>query len=472
MSINKKKILTFDTETNSLPKKDITSIEILQVASQVVDEDFQVIESFESNCAISDDVTPDPGAFLVHNNWDALGSNITNYQTMHDFNNFFDYFNNKYPNQNQNILMSYNGKNFDMPILRANFFKNLINPYEFYKNFSCHLDLMDAVGIAYITEGNFPYKLTKSGNRSRKLTDVCESLGIKVENAHDAMADVSMTNKIAKFFKENHPYILELSILNGSKIDSYNILSEPCVILDVNFGKFNITPYVGIGNSNPGIGIAVDLTIDPDDLFDEPEDTFFSNIGFGSISPIRLVQLGKTVIIPVKYINTDDFHLPDIEVLKIRAEKIKENFKFIGKSLRFAKKKKSSPPIYSGHAEGRIYEKFVPNSDWKLAKDFHLAKPEEKIKFINKFRDDRIRELALSLVHKYFNFNLGASEIDWYKDRKRAKLLYNNNKLTNASALIETRSLLGGEKAGDPNLSRLENFLEEREVFLSESNDV
>lgn len=93
-------------------------------------------------------------------------------------------------NENEKIYFcGYNSEKFDYIFLDYFFNKYDINFSNYFQK--QQLDVFNQVKTAF-------YKRKLQGLQNKKLSTVANYLGIKLDNAHDAMADITATREIAK----------------------------------------------------------------------------------------------------------------------------------------------------------------------------------------------------------------------------------------------------------------------------------
>jgi len=178
-----KKVLWFDTETTGL---DAEKNDIIQFAA-MVEIDKIIVDEFQIKMQPIDYENISPKALEVHGNTiEDLKSFIPakdGYREIYLFlNKHIDRFNktDKFLSAGQNVR-------FDIDFLRANFIKNNNNYFGAY--FDYHfLDLQSVTALA-VRNGLI-------NPMSYKLVDVAFCVGVSLENAHDAIADIKATREV------------------------------------------------------------------------------------------------------------------------------------------------------------------------------------------------------------------------------------------------------------------------------------
>ncbi|RIY31631.1 hypothetical protein CJP74_06815 [Psittacicella melopsittaci] len=156
---------------------------------------------------------------------------------------------NEYLKENKNTcILGYNNFNFDDKVTSNLFFRNFINPYQwFYENGNTRVDLYPiAVAFANLCPKaiNWPIDQT-TGNISFKLEEITKANKFSHLNAHDAMSDVKACVQLLHAF--NAPR-LDNSLFSPEELQSlYNINFSPkaCLKYLLNFRlRDTVTKYL------------------------------------------------------------------------------------------------------------------------------------------------------------------------------------------------------------------------------------
>ncbi len=192
----------YDLETSGLnPRED----RIMQFAGQRTDMDLNPIgEPVNILVKMSEDALPNPGAIMV--------TKITPQDTLRDGMSeaeFCRYVTEEIFTPNT-VAVGYNTVRFDDEFMRATFWRNFYDPYEWeWKDGRSRWDILDVVRLvrALRPEGiNWPFLDGKPTNRLELLT---KENGLSHEHAHDALSDVYATIAVSKMLKEKQPKMFE-----------------------------------------------------------------------------------------------------------------------------------------------------------------------------------------------------------------------------------------------------------------------
>lgn len=185
-----KNIVFFDVETSGLdPQKH----DIIQLAAVVMKTDGEIVESFEAKLEF--DISQAQKKALEINHYDEgvwKEEALTSVEALDKFTVFIRKYadverKSRYGKSFRTCRMGAYNASFDMKFLEAWYKKhNKFMPADYQA-----LDPMQlAIWNSYI-QG-------QKGPASFKLSDVCKYYGVKLEGAHDALADVEATAKLAK----------------------------------------------------------------------------------------------------------------------------------------------------------------------------------------------------------------------------------------------------------------------------------
>ncbi len=177
------KILYFDVETSGLDPNHHSLIQL----SGIVEIDGEVKESFDFKCKPCSEV--EPSALKVQN---RTLEEVSAWPEPRDAHKGFHAILNKYVDPyNQNDFFIPAGQNvaFDINFLYS-FFKQCGDGYlgSFIQG---RIDLMVLATIAYQRGKILP--VDEKGKIRFKLQYICKALGIPLDGAHDAMADINAT---------------------------------------------------------------------------------------------------------------------------------------------------------------------------------------------------------------------------------------------------------------------------------------
>lgn len=374
--------------------------QIIQVAAIYTDDNLNVLDKINLSCRLNSFCIPEPEALLVNRMplKSLLSSNLSHYELIAEINK-------KFLSWSPAIFIGYNSIKFDEEFLRNALFRNLHDPYLTIKNSNIRSDLLNS---ARISNFFFPEKLksqiSEKGSPVLKLESLADVNGIKNFTAHDALGDTYATLGIAKKIKENVPFIWEKGTVGLDKISLENeIKSGPFCYLESFFGKTKAFCLSYIGD-HPYYkwSLCFDLKEDPRKILAM---SFPKLSSYLSNSPkvIRNIKLNKSPILLNKEFKKkiDNYKsIPD-EIITDRDKFIKTNDTFKEKIYSYYDNNydnnnfESQEDIYT---EETIYKKFINNHDSNLLKEFYISNWADKLKILNKFKDERLVYFAELII--------------------------------------------------------------------------
>lgn len=268
MAITPKFFKVFDTETTGLSHH---YDQVIQFAGVTLDNELNFVEgdNLVMDIKLRPDVVPSPYAFAVHgiemerlnnaklNEFEAAGS-IREWMM----------------NKQGSFITGYNSQSFDDEVVRNMFYRNMINPYEHeWKDGNNRLDIFRLVMFVYaLRPESLNWPVDEEGKTKLKLGMICEANGIKLENAHDALADVIATVELMRLIKKNNPAIWNYFIQLSDKREAQRKVQamQPLVLVDRFLPRdeshLSIVKPVIYDAQVQNKMLAVDLRFDPTEL--------------------------------------------------------------------------------------------------------------------------------------------------------------------------------------------------------------
>ena len=191
----------YDLETSGLsPRED----RIMQFAGQRTNLDLEPIgEPVNILVKLSNDALPSPGAIMV--------TKITPQETLREGINEAEFCRlvSEEVFTPGTCAIGFNTVRFDDEFMRATFWRNFYDPYEFeWKDGRSRWDMLDVVRLtrALRPEG-IKWPVTEDGKATNRLELITALNGISHEHAHDALSDVYATISVARLIREKQPKI-------------------------------------------------------------------------------------------------------------------------------------------------------------------------------------------------------------------------------------------------------------------------
>jgi len=185
------KILYFDLETTGLSDKH----GVTQLAG-AIEVDGVIVEEFDFHMNIfPDDLINQKALDITNMTEEQIASFPDPIEVKNEFIKILDKHINKWDKNDKLIMCAYNGYTFDFGKI-FNWMKKCGERwFGSYVNYSIKLDPI-AVAHALSISGKLPIM------NSYKLGKMCEYFDIKLDNAHDALADIRATIEVSKKLME------------------------------------------------------------------------------------------------------------------------------------------------------------------------------------------------------------------------------------------------------------------------------
>lgn len=457
-----KRYFFWDLETTGLSKvKGDVQIKQFGAIEADIDLSFQDSVNIKSKCL--EYITPQPGAILTTRNTDFLYEGQSENEMAIDILKAFE----ECKAKGFTLNVQYNGQRFDEPILQTTLDRNLCSSYPTSMDGGSKCDMFTIVKLLATGYPEYNFPRNKKGNFSLGLAIVSSYLGLKSEDAHDALADSRMTLGIARHLKEEKPELFHTALVHGTKQGSLNMIrhSEEYMFSGkINYGKEDRTPEVfcGQGNTRDTANIVAmfDLNFPPQDILNMSEQELEDG-GIGKQgSPIKIYYLNQTLpLIPINSLNEfPDFALPHEEYCK-RAMLIKEDDSFQGIVSNILSKRVYRKSIPKTSEQG-IYHEFPDKADVIFGEAFANASLSDRREMISNFSNSRWRDFARRIVISQDLPNSNFEDKCWYENLVAERLHNREYGVTNEDALAETIELLETSSADDKIiLNKLKDFL-------------
>ena len=298
-------------------------------------------------------------------------------------------------------------------MLRKEFFKGIRYPYITNASPNKRHDGINIARAAYAIDTNIlETEINQKGNAVFKLESLSRMNGFDSSDAHSALFDASLTMKILSLIKKKQPSTWDTFLKTSNKSDTETIFKKESMITlnEYFYGKSRLylcAPLHPKHCIHPIYqwGQALDLRVDVNPLtkmsINELKAEMKKTPKF-----LRTIRSNKAPIIlgPEYGIKEEPYNTIDPNLIKKRAQLVRNNEKFsqnILTALReIAEEKeqlKSQEDIY---AEESIYTKFTSNKDTALFPLWHAASWKDKLKFLDKFDDERLVGFGKKIIYQ------------------------------------------------------------------------
>ena len=403
----------YDLETSGLlPRED----RIMQFAGQRTTMELEPIgEPVNILVKMTDDALPSPLAINV--------TKITPQQTLMDGISEAEFC--KYVTEEiftpETCAVGYNTVRFDDEFMRAVFWRNFYDPYEFeWKDGRSRWDILDVVRLtrALRPEGiEWPFR--EDGVPTNRLELITKLNGVSHEHAHDALSDVYATIAVAKLIRDKQPDLFNYLYNIRGKNDVKKLVNlenpKPFVYASGRYAnEFNKTtvafPLTSSRNGNI-------LVYDSRYNFDE--------IDVDSCYPaVKELCFNKCpAVAPLGVLDKNDGWAK----IGLTPEMVQENLKTLLKHPEFAEQMRAqyeNRPEFpkAEEPEGAIYEGFLNEVDRVKVSAVRNAEPNKLADFHPDFVDERLPELLLHYKGRNYPETLSETEAEQYEKYRTERL--------------------------------------------------
>lgn len=404
----------YDLETSGLMAREDR---IMQFAGQRTDADLTPIsEPVNLLVKMTDDTLPSPGAIMV--------TGITPQQTLMDGMNEVEFC--QYVMSEVfvpgTIAVGYNTVRFDDEFMRAIFWRNFFDPYEWeWKEERGRWDILDVVRLtrALRPEGiEWPFR--EDGAPTNRLELITKLNGVSHEHAHDALSDVYATIAVAKLIRDKQPKMFDYLLKMRDKRLVKRLINldekKPFVYASGRYSNdYNKTTVAfPIAPGRNGNVLVYDLRYNVDTLPDE-----------ASVFPIvkELCYNKCPAVAPVTVLENNN----GWEKLGLDKKVVKKNLETLLKHPEFAEQMRSEyedRPEFPKMEEPEmaIYDGFLGNQDRIKVSAVRAADANRLADFHPEFDDPRLTDLLLHYKGRNFPQSLSETEQVQYEKYRQARL--------------------------------------------------
>ena len=460
----------YDLETSGLnPRED----RIMQFAGQRTDLDFNPIgDPVNILVRLNDDTLPSPYALMV--------TGISPQKTVEEGYTEAEFAQMAYEEYftPDTIAVGFNNIRFDDEFMRAIFWRNFQDPYEWsWKDGRSRWDLLDVVRLtrALRPEG-IEWPFTEDGKPTNRLELLTKLNGIEHENAHDALADVEALIAVAKLIKTKQPnlysYLFEMrdkkKVMELVNLDDKKPFVYASGQYDNEFEKTTVTFPVAPGRNNNVI--VYDLRYDPTKFIDMsasklkkylyPTKEMRAEAGFVKLPAKELQYNRAPAVAPLGVLEQSD----GWKKIGLTFETIEQNRKkllaaphFV-ENLRTLFESLSDFPAQSD-PEAQLYDGFLNDRDRIRVEAVRNSTESQLADFHPEFQDDRLEGLLLHYKARSFPNTLSKDEMTAWEDWRHKRLMAQTKPFLAALQVVSSRT----------DLSHSEQFIIEELQLWAES---
>lgn len=409
----KKSFFFYDLETSGLnPRED----RIMQFAGQRTTMDLEPVgEPVNILVKMTEDALPSPGAIMV--------TKITPQDTLRDGISEAEFCQkvNEEIFTSGTIVVGFNTVRFDDEFMRATFWRNFYDPYEFeWKDERSRWDILDVVRLtrALRPEGiNWP--VTEDGKPTNRLELITKLNGVSHEHAHDALSDVYATIAVAKLIREKQPKLFDflLKLRNKNEVKKLVNLDNkrPFVYASGRYpSEFNKTTVAfPLTTGRNGNVLVYDLRYNLEEL--DPEKTW---------PTVKELCFNKCpAVAPLTVLDEGD----GWDKIGLSRETVEKNLEILLKHPEFAEEMRERienrpefPPAIE--PEAALYDGFLDEVDRVKVMAVRNASAEELADFHPEFLDERLPDLLLHYKGRNYPKSLSEEEMGKWEEYRKARL--------------------------------------------------
>lgn len=390
--------LFYDIETTGLNK---CFDQVLQFAAIRTDEKLNELAHYEIHVRLNNDVIPSPYAVITH----RIGpseflkgeSELTAIQKIHAL-----------LNTPGTISIGYNSLGFDDEFLRFSFYRNLLPPYTHqYANRCGRMDIYPIAQLYYL----FKRAIITWPENNLKLENITQLNQLTEGLAHNAMVDVKATLALTKKFFQDPSMWTFVSGYFQKSVDDERIKNSESTLY--------------IGNQSHPIGLLINGKIGAKDNYAAPvvllgqhlhykNQQVFLRLDTADLINTKKDDVTKTTRVIKKRLAEPPLFLPlkerYLNLLSEDRQKImKENQLILSEHnelfdiIRQYYQQEKYPEIPNHDVDAALYNIAFPSAqEEKLFRDFHAAKPSEKLSIAEKFPNPIRKTQALRIIRRHF----------------------------------------------------------------------
>lgn len=403
----------YDLETSGLNAREDR---LMQFAGQRTDAELRPIgEPVNILIKMSEDALPSPEAIMV--------TKITPQMTLADGVGEAEFC--RYAVEEiftpETVAVGYNTVRFDDEFMRALFWRNFYDPYEWqWKDGRSRWDMLDVVRMVRALrpeEINWPF--TEDGKATNRLELLTKLNGLEHAHAHDALSDVYATIAVAKMIREKQPKMFEYLFKMRGKNEVKKLVNledkKPFVYVSGRYSsEFNKTTVAfPLTTSRNGNILVYDLRHNLERVADV------------SIFPVvkELCYNKCPAVAPMAVLDNND----GWGKIGLSRETVQKNLEILLKHPEFAEQMRSEyenrpefPPAIE--PEAALYDGFLDNTDRIKVAAVRNADGNKLADFHPDFHDPRLPDLLLHYKGRNFPESLSETEAKKWEEYRRARL--------------------------------------------------
>jgi exodeoxyribonuclease-1 len=241
------------------------------------------------------------------------------------------------------------------------------------------------------------------GRFNHRLGALAAANGIAQGKAHDAESDVDAMLGLCRLVRDGAPGLWSAFLRFSSKAAVVDLVRDEDAFAYFDFfGSPRVLHFltrIGVSPNDANAHYCLDLECDIDDLR-KLDDVALAERMVQEPRPIRRLKVnGSPLLYPLWDIDADRFLDLTEDELTRRASSVRADEEFMAALTRAAA---LAEPVYapSDHVELQIYGgNFFSDTDRELCRQFHESPWEERLEFVHRLGDRRLKRLARRLIY-------------------------------------------------------------------------
>ena len=375
----------------------------IQIAAQLVDEKFNVLDEINEKCKLKDGVVPHPEALLI---------NKVDINTLENGQSFFemiDKIHQTFSKWSPAIFFGYNSIFFDEVVLRQSLYQSMYNPYLTNTNENRRGDIYNMVlGLDKLKPNLLKMGINpKTQKQSYKLEHLATANKLEQETAHDALSDVIATRELAKLISERDvKYWNHCLDMSDTKYCREYIQNDDLFLIGPSYPSQNyiVASFLTVNPYRDKEMAFFDLMNDPNDYTDLKTSKLISLLQ-GKNKTLKTLEINKSpIILNSEYLDSSGIFDKDaIMACKQHQKDLNEQEQFITRLnhalVDIQEDREINNPM-PDFLETQIYAAFVNTDDSKMMMEFRNCDEENmKYNISKKFSDPRLREIGYRIIY-------------------------------------------------------------------------
>jgi len=375
----------------------------IQIAAQLVDEKFNVLDEINEKCKLKDGIVPNPAALLI---------NKVDIDTLENGQSFFQMIDKVYKTFNKwspAIFFGYNSIFFDEVVLRQSLYQSMYSPYLTNTNKNRRSDIYNIVlGLDKLKPGLIKRGFNpKTEKESYKLEHLATANNLEQETAHDALSDVVATRELAKLISEcdlnfwNH--CLDISEIKFCK--EY-VQNDDIFLIAPGYPsqKYTTASFLTVNPYRDKEVAFFDLKNNPSEYMELKTSQIISLLQ-GKNKIMKTLEINKSpIILNSDFLDSSKvFDNKEISIFRDHQKQLNNQEQFINRLnhalVEIQEDREINYPM-PDFLETQIYASFVSADDTKMMEQFKDCKADDlRYNMSKNFSDPRLREIGYRIIY-------------------------------------------------------------------------